>query len=69
MIRSLLALSTFIVLLFAPHSLQAQAYPKQPINLIIPLTQTKNIKNNTYVVLTGKYNLYALSLIRFKTWK
>jgi tripartite-type tricarboxylate transporter receptor subunit TctC len=37
MIRSLLALSTFIVLLFAPHSLQAQAYPKQPINLIIPL--------------------------------
>ena len=37
MIRSLLALSTFIVLLFAPHSLRAQAYPKQPINLIIPL--------------------------------
>ncbi len=37
MIRSLLALSTFIVLFFAPQWLPAQAYPKQPINLIIPL--------------------------------
>src|SRR5918995_1919078 len=33
----MLALSTFIVLFFAPQLLPAQAYPKQPINLIIPL--------------------------------
>jgi tripartite-type tricarboxylate transporter receptor subunit TctC len=37
MIRGLLALSTFIVLFFAPQLLPAQVYPKQPINLIIPL--------------------------------
>jgi len=37
MMRSLLALSTFIALFFAPQLLPAQAYPKQPINLIIPL--------------------------------
>jgi tripartite-type tricarboxylate transporter receptor subunit TctC len=37
MIRSFLALSTFIVLFVAPQLLSAQAYPKQPINLIIPL--------------------------------
>jgi tripartite-type tricarboxylate transporter receptor subunit TctC len=37
MMRNSLALSTFIVLFFAPQFLSAQAYPKQPIYLIIPL--------------------------------
>lgn len=37
MIRSFLALSTFIALFFAPQLLPAQTYPKQPIHLIIPL--------------------------------
>jgi tripartite-type tricarboxylate transporter receptor subunit TctC len=37
MIRGLLALSIFAVFSFAPQLLPAQTYPKQPINLIIPL--------------------------------
>ena len=35
--RSFLALSTFVVLFLAPEFLPAQSYPKQPINLLIPL--------------------------------
>ena len=37
MIRSFLKLLSLVVLFLAPENLSAQGYPKQPINLVIPL--------------------------------